>query len=936
MKRNLAIVLALGAFAGCGDNSDECGPGTTAVNGVCTPSSAPPTCTDGTILNASTNSCEIDPNSCQGGTVLINDKCQDPTAGLTIDLEEGAEPNGLNIGEASTVSAGAVTLKPIGSTFVIHGHITPFQDADGDGISDPDFDTYELAVTAPTLLEVTADGVNGILGAFIVSGDANGLLPNYRRFGMNLTGDTSKRKIYLPTAGTYDITIGDTRSMFLDATSPPAAGAGGAAGGPMAEYYVSISALDIPAPTALTVTAGVATDTGTGATGLGLDDLKFYTVPMGTGFNDIQLDMPQVSASASVIVVNNGTFKVVADESVDPNFGTDVPADAALAGVNPTDTTLIVGDYNWNYGPEAADYTLTVTQGNAVQLKTDGTSTTPVNEISDLPATLQEFNTFFFDVATDGEIDGMKISWSRAIDGVLVDSNVNIISNFTFDPVNGFVGNTWTDYNGLLRLLTAGRYYFVVYDPTFDSTVTPPTTIAAASTITVLTPTVIAFATPTATITNNVFNSTPFTYDAGTTVPWQQYLSNSAGTGVVTLSFLDPSTAAGRLDKLTITDNVDGTGVVTAADEVTPLFTQALTNNIAKGRILLDDTVTSYIVKANTANAATTGTYKLTFDQRKSPVAGTPFGAFGTVTATPTVLSPNTLAAADKMFFLAKATAGQLVKTIATPTGVVKPDVELISLNADETPDVTLQTVGTGAETGIFPAHTGGWVAVQVNAGAAVATTGTFDISAELGVAKTYSNPNATVAFVSICVAAGTNDVTMHADNSGLNDPTDEGLSDPLPVPAGFQFFGASVGALQVSSNGWLSFQTNQVDSFGFDFNTFGPANVTMPTPDVPNALIAPYWTDLGSMTVCAKTVGPLMTVEWSGNDFASGAIISMQVQLNATTQTITFVYGATQAADGGDATVGIEDFAGVNADLLSFDTTNTVAPSTTQRFTPN
>src|SRR5450432_776746 len=126
MKRNLALVLALGAFAGCGDNSDECGPGTTAVNGICT--SSAPSCTDGTILNATTNSCVIDPNSCQGGTVLINDKCQDPTAGLTIDLEEGVEPNGLNIGEPSTVSAGAITLKAVGSTFVIHGHINPFED----------------------------------------------------------------------------------------------------------------------------------------------------------------------------------------------------------------------------------------------------------------------------------------------------------------------------------------------------------------------------------------------------------------------------------------------------------------------------------------------------------------------------------------------------------------------------------------------------------------------------------------------------------------------------------------------------------------------------------------------------------------------------------------------------------------------------------------
>jgi hypothetical protein len=255
----------------------------------------------------------------------------------------------------------------------------------------------------------------------------------------------------------------------------------------------------------------------------------------------------------------------------------------------------------------------------------------------------------------------------------------------------------------------------------------------------------------------------------------------------------------------------------------------------------------------------------------------------------------------------------------------VKPDVILTSLNADESGDVTIQTLGTGAETGTFAAHTNGWIAVQVT-GALPATTGTFDISAATAAAVTYTNTLVNVPFVSICTG-GLNTVTMHADDTIFGSPDDEGLSDTLAAPTGFTFFGASVGGFQISTNGWLSFQTGQTDA---QFE-----NVTMPTPDIPNAVIAPYWTDLAGVQVCAKTIGTSTTIEWQGDSFVSGDVSAFQVQLNGVTGTITYVYGAAQADDGGDATVGVEDFAGANAGLFEFDTATTVAPSTARRFTP-
>ena len=96
MKRSQCLLLAAAtaAFAvapGCGDNSKICGPGTTDKDGVCTPTETPPMCSDGTILDPSTNSCVIDPDACQNGTVLINNRCVDPTDGLVSQFQVVAD-----------------------------------------------------------------------------------------------------------------------------------------------------------------------------------------------------------------------------------------------------------------------------------------------------------------------------------------------------------------------------------------------------------------------------------------------------------------------------------------------------------------------------------------------------------------------------------------------------------------------------------------------------------------------------------------------------------------------------------------------------------------------------------------------------------------------------------------------------------------------------
>jgi len=353
----LAGALLLATAAGCGDNTEQCGPGTTEMNGLCVPG-AMTTCGDGTMLDH--GQCVIDPASCQAGTVLIADRCVDPANGLVIDLEESPEPNGTGIVngvEASASPAGIIALKPAGQTFVVHGHITPFRDADGDGQLDPDFDTYLLTVPGPTLLRVTVDGTGGTQGAFYAAGDAHGALPAYERYGMNLTGDTSQRRLFLPVAGGYALVIADTRSLAIGGNPPPPAGSGGAAGGPDAAYFVSITAEPIPAPSSISLTGTAPGSTGTQAGTLATDEIKFYTAALGAGSSDLHQVMPG-AAAASIAVVNADQLEGYADER---SGGTPTQAEVTVGGIAPGDTPLVAVDAVYNYGPAPEPFTLTIT-----------------------------------------------------------------------------------------------------------------------------------------------------------------------------------------------------------------------------------------------------------------------------------------------------------------------------------------------------------------------------------------------------------------------------------------------------------------------------------------------------------------------------------------------------------------------------------------------
>jgi hypothetical protein len=348
-----AISVAFGAGAGCGDNARQCGIGTEDIDGICSPTSST-VCGDGTKL--SNGLCVIDPATCEAGTVLVGGRCVDPTRGLTVDLEESFEPNGLGVAtgaEASTTPAGTIAPRPIDASFIVHGHLTPFRDADADGQLDPDVDSYQLTVAAPTLLEITVDGVGGAQGAFYLVGDPAGEVPTYERYGLNLTGDTTRRQLFLPAPGDYTFAITDTRALAIGNNPPPPAGATGAAGGPDAEYYASITARTIPAPTMIPAGAGADSLTGT----LAADQVAVFTATFGIATNRVRAVMPG-AAAASIAVIHAGALDGYASEDAQPVR----IAEVVVSGVGATDTPLIVVDAAYNYGPASEPFTVSVEQ----------------------------------------------------------------------------------------------------------------------------------------------------------------------------------------------------------------------------------------------------------------------------------------------------------------------------------------------------------------------------------------------------------------------------------------------------------------------------------------------------------------------------------------------------------------------------------------------
>lgn len=332
MKRALSVAL-VAVVAGCGDNSKFCGEGTDDKDndGECE-SLVPPgrkVCGDGTRVDPVTMLCVPDPEVCRDGTVLVNGSCQDPSASLDIDLEEGPEPNAF---EPGAVPAGVIELEPVGSDgFVIHGCIKPIDDAT------PDLDVYQLTVPAPTIIRVTADGVEGLAAGFQVT-STEAPLATWKRFGITVATDTSRRQVLLPSAGSYRLIVTDSRTLLPlvsgGATTPPAGNVDGTTC-----YFVTIDR-QTPVPAALSLSTG---DTGTVG-----EDLKLYSASLPTGNIRLTATFTTAHAQESIVVLRNNQLHAFDDDG-----------SITFSGFAAGDEALIVTDFVHNYALFPVPYTLT-------------------------------------------------------------------------------------------------------------------------------------------------------------------------------------------------------------------------------------------------------------------------------------------------------------------------------------------------------------------------------------------------------------------------------------------------------------------------------------------------------------------------------------------------------------------------------------------------
>ena len=722
MKSSWLLVAVL--VAGCGDNSDECGSGTTVVHGVCIPSATcgsgtmadsngvcvpdgTVVCGAGTIFDPTAGTCVIDPTACQNGTVLIDGMCVDPNRGLVVDVEEGPEPNGLGLLEPSQNPAGIITtLNPIGGPgLVIHGHIDPFQDANNDGFLDPDVDAYLVDVTAPTLVHITAAGGVGVTAGFYVAPHvASGPLQHWQRVGMNLGGDTSKRQLYLPAAGEYVLAIADSRTLYQLVTAQTISGA---PGGPDGDYYITIDQLDTPDPTLLAVTNQTATDTST----IGPEETKFYTVPMLTGLNAVTVDVPSSAVLGSVAVLKNGAYQETATETQDPVFG-DTPASELVGGYRGVDLSLIVVEPAYDLAPGPVAYTLTVATRDAARSFVGAAAVTELsNTPSDAPVDLANYNQFLVGTATVDATVGLSITWTHPVRGNLLDENGDLAAEFVD---TGDTADTWTTYNGLLRLKTAGMYYFVVYDP---AGAPGTTTLDADTTFESLTTGTVASGTPTGQLAFSAFFENTFLYTPS--AAWETYDSTGVNSGGQNVELLDAALAYGRLDAFSL----DGGTIVD------PPQNQFLNDNDpegggAHGRILLDDHVTAYLAKVTALAPTASPTFSLAFGPRT-------FTDLGTLGATAVTSANHALDGTNQPTYFLYRSAPTTPSTITVhPQVPASLDTQFQLVARDESalgPVVDTTNTGDDVTSGVL--STTGWSAFVVTATTPPSDPELFDVT---------------------------------------------------------------------------------------------------------------------------------------------------------------------------------------------------------------
>lgn len=292
----------------------ECAPGTQVSDGSCVPSCVKdkywngtacvsvPTCGDGTQYDSDAGACVPMATACGQGTHFENGKCvPDATqCGAGTHEEDGGcvkDPvPAPDVAESSDPQGEvAFELPASGATLVLGGTVGTPSDLDGDGMVDPDYDTFTFEAKAGTWLRLGAlskGAAHPALAVVSEAADSDGY-PLYARYLIDPLHEDCEREVYLPRDGVYAILVSDydhvVGNVFGWNVLP--------VGGDDFLYRIEVENLGVPSPKAIPTPASE--ESGSVADGklhfydlqaLAKHDARVITnvgVPEGHAYNDV-------------------------------------------------------------------------------------------------------------------------------------------------------------------------------------------------------------------------------------------------------------------------------------------------------------------------------------------------------------------------------------------------------------------------------------------------------------------------------------------------------------------------------------------------------------------------------------------------------------------------------------------------------------------------